>query len=41
MAAVAALILLEGACSRSASFYVDKGDKLYAKGAVRRCRTEL
>ncbi len=30
---VAALVLLEGACSRSPRYYLDKGDKLYAKGA--------
>ena len=30
---VAALVLLEGACSRNPRYYLDKGDKLYAKGA--------
>jgi tetratricopeptide (TPR) repeat protein len=30
---VAALILLEGACGRNPRYYLDKGDKLYAKGA--------
>jgi len=28
-----AVILLQGACSRSARYYVDKGDKLFAKGS--------
>jgi tetratricopeptide (TPR) repeat protein len=30
---VAALILLEGACGRGPAYYLDKGDKLYAKGS--------
>ncbi|HUI81989.1 MAG TPA: tetratricopeptide repeat protein [Bryobacteraceae bacterium] len=30
---LAALIVLEGACGRNPAYYVDKGDKLYAKGS--------
>jgi tetratricopeptide (TPR) repeat protein len=30
---LAAIILLEGACTHSAHYYFDKGDKLYAKGS--------